>query len=151
MQSLPGSKRSGLTPHPIYGENHTVIAVVGEAVSHDPDNFQAMSGVETVTRIGHQFKLASRQAKPEDTVIALNGTIIGGRRLVVMAGPCSVESRTQLLETAQAVKEAGARLLRGGAFKPRTSPYGFQGMGLKGLELLAEAREVTGLRSSPRS
>jgi 3-deoxy-7-phosphoheptulonate synthase len=105
-----------------------------------------MGGVETVTRIGHQFKLASRQAKSEDTVIALNGTAIGGRRLVVMAGPCSVESRGQLLETAYAVKEAGARLLRGGAYKPRTSPYAFQGMGLKGLELLAEAREITGLK-----
>jgi 3-deoxy-7-phosphoheptulonate synthase len=136
----------GLTPHPIYGENHTVIAVVGEAVSVEPDVFLALGGVETVTRIGHQFKLASRQAKTEDTVIALNGTVIGGRKLVVMAGPCSVESRTQMLETAQAVKEAGAKLLRGGAYKPRTSPYAFQGMGLKGLELLAEAREVTGLK-----
>jgi 3-deoxy-7-phosphoheptulonate synthase len=123
-----------------------VIAVVGEAVSVEPDAFLALGGVETVTRIGHQFKLASRQAKAEDTVIALNGISIGGRKLVVMAGPCSVESRTQMLETAQAVKEAGARLLRGGAYKPRTSPYAFQGMGLKGLELLAEAREVTGLK-----
>ena len=104
-----------MTPHPIYGENHTVIAVVGEAVTLEPDVFLSMGGVDTVTRIGHQFKLASRQAKAEDTVIALNGTTIGGRRLVVMAGPCSVESRTQMLETAQAVKEAGARLLRGGA------------------------------------
>jgi 3-deoxy-7-phosphoheptulonate synthase len=136
----------GLTPHPIYGEHHTVIAVVGEAVSVEPDVFLAMGGVETVTRIGHQFKLASRQAKEDDTVISLNGASIGGRKLVVMAGPCSVESRTQMLETAQAVKEAGARLLRGGAYKPRTSPYAFQGMGLKGLELLAEAREVTGLK-----
>ncbi len=136
----------GLTPHPIYGEHHTVVAVVGEAVTVEPDVFLAMGGVETVTRIGHQFKLASRQAKEEDTVISLNGSSIGGRKLVVMAGPCSVESRTQMLETAQAVKEAGARLLRGGAFKPRTSPYSFQGMGLKGLELLAEAREVTGLK-----
>ena len=136
----------GLTPHPIYGDHHTVIAVVGEAVSVEPDVFLAMGGVETVTRIGHQFKLASRQAKEDDTVISLNGASIGGRKLVVMAGPCSVESRTQMLETAQAVKEAGARLLRGGAYKPRTSPYAFQGMGLKGLELLAEAREVTGLK-----
>ena len=105
-----------------------------------------MGGVETVTRIGHQFKLASRQAKAEDTVISLNGLHIGGPKLVVMAGPCSIESREQLLESAHAVKEAGARLLRGGAYKPRTSPYAFQGMGLKGLELLAEAREVTGLK-----
>ena len=136
----------GLTPHPIYGDHHTVIAVVGEAVTVEPDMFLSMGGVETVTRIGHQFKLASRQTKAEDTVITLNGVSIGGPRLVVMAGPCSIESREQLLESAHAVKEAGARLLRGGAYKPRTSPYAFQGMGLKGLELLAEAREVTGLK-----
>ena len=135
-----------LTPHPIYGEMHTVIAVVGEAVNVEPEMFLQLPGVETVTRIGHQFKLASRQTMPEDTQIALNGTVIGGSKLVVMAGPCSVEDRTQMLETAHAVKEAGARILRGGAFKPRTSPYSFQGMGLKGLELLAEAREATGLK-----
>ncbi|MFN2168498.1 MAG: 3-deoxy-7-phosphoheptulonate synthase, partial [Anaerolineae bacterium] len=135
----------GLSPHPIYGENHTVVAVVGEA-KVDSAVFEQMAGVETTTRIGHSFKLASRQSKPEDTTIALNGHVIGGQRLVVMAGPCSVESRSQLLETARAVQEAGAVLLRGGAFKPRSSPYSFQGMGLKGLELLAEAREATGLK-----
>ena len=134
----------GLSPHPIYGESRTVVAVVGEA-KVDAEVFQNMAGVEGTTRIGQQFKLASRESKPEDTVISLNGVSVGGPRLVVMAGPCSVESRSQLLETAHAVKEAGATLLRGGAFKPRTSPYSFQGMGLKGLELLAEAREQTGL------
>jgi len=136
----------GLTPHPIYGESRTVVAVVGEAALVEPAVFQVMAGVEVVNRIGQPFKLASRISRPDDTVISLNGTAIGGRRLVVMAGPCAVESREQLLETAHAVKEAGATLLRGGAFKPRTSPYAFQGMGLKGLELLAEARELTGLK-----
>jgi 3-deoxy-7-phosphoheptulonate synthase len=136
----------GLTPHPIYGESRTVIAVVGEAIAVEPAMFQVMAGVDAVNRIGQPFKLASRISKPEDTVISLNGVSIGGRRLVVMAGPCAVESRSQLLETAQAVKEAGATMLRGGAYKPRTSPYSFQGMGLKGLELLAEAREATGLK-----
>lgn len=134
----------GLSPHPIYGESRTVVAVVGEA-RVDGEVFEVMPGVESTTRIGQQFKLASRESKPDDTIIALNGVRLGSRQLVVMAGPCSVESRSQLLETAHAVKEAGATVLRGGAFKPRTSPYSFQGMGLKGLELLAEAREQTGL------
>ncbi|MDW8316424.1 MAG: 3-deoxy-7-phosphoheptulonate synthase [Anaerolineae bacterium] len=135
----------GLTPHPIYGETHTVVAVVGETAAVDPSLFQAMPGVDAVNRIGQPFKLASRLSRPEDTVITLNGVSIGGRKLVVIAGPCAVESRSQLLETAHAVKEAGAAMLRGGAYKPRTSPYTFQGLGLKGLELLAEAREATGL------
>jgi 3-deoxy-7-phosphoheptulonate synthase len=135
----------GLTAHPIYGESRTVIAIVGEAITVQPDAFQVLPGVDVVNRIGKPFKLASRISKPEDTVIGLNGVTIGGKRLAVMAGPCSVESRSQILETAHAVKEAGATILRGGAFKPRTSPYAFQGMGLKGLELLAEARQETGL------
>ena len=135
----------GLTPHPIYGEFRTVIAIVGEAMTVEPDVFAVMAGVDVVNRIGKPYKLASRISKPEDTVIALNGVTIGGKKLVVMAGPCSVESRTQLLETAHAVKEAGAAMLRGGAFKPRTSPYEFQGLGLKGLKLLAKARKETGL------
>ena len=135
----------GLTAHPIYGKSSTVIAVVGEAITVQPDAFQVMPGVEAVNRIGKPFKLASRISRPDNTIIGLNGVTIGGKKLVVMAGPCSVESRSQILETAHAVKEAGATILRGGAFKPRTSPYSFQGMGLKGLELLAEARQETGL------
>ena len=135
----------GLTAHPIYGESSTVIAVVGEAITVHPDAFQVLPEVEIVNRIAKPFKLASRISKPEDTIVSLNGVSIGGKKLVVMAGPCSVESRSQILETAWAVKEAGATILRGGAFKPRTSPYSFQGMGLKGLELLAEARQETGL------
>jgi 3-deoxy-7-phosphoheptulonate synthase len=91
------------------------------------------------------FKLASRDMHPHDSLVALNGVKIGGPHIVIMAGPCAVESRSQILETAQAVKEAGAQVLRGGAYKPRTSPYSFQGLGEEGLELLAEAREATGL------
>jgi len=136
----------GLRPHPIVGTERTVVAIVGDERPLDPESFQVMAGVEKVMAVLHPFKLASRDTKAEDTVISLNGVQIGGARVVVMAGPCAVESREQLLETAHAVKEAGATVLRGGAYKPRTSPYSFQGLGLKGLELLAEAREATGLR-----
>ncbi|MCC7355745.1 MAG: 3-deoxy-7-phosphoheptulonate synthase [Anaerolineae bacterium] len=136
----------GLNPHPIVGTERTVVAVVGDERPVDPESFQVMAGVEKVMIVLHPFKLASRDTKSENTVISLNGTQIGGPRLVLMAGPCSVEDRQQLMETAFAVKEAGATILRGGAYKPRTSPYSFQGLGLKGLELLAEAREATGLR-----
>jgi 3-deoxy-7-phosphoheptulonate synthase len=104
-----------------------------------------MSGVERTVPILRPFKLASRDFHPKDTVIKLNGVSIGGDQVVVIAGPCAVESREQLLETAHAVKEAGAQGLRGGAYKPRTSPYSFQGLGEEGLKLLAEAREETGL------
>lgn len=135
----------GATPHPIYGVERTVVAVVGETRYVDREAFLIMPGVEQITRISAPYKLASRESHPDDTVIRINGVSIGGRGLVVIAGPCSVESREQLLETAHAVKEAGAQMLRGGAFKPRTSPYSFQGLGLKGLEILAEARERYGL------
>jgi 3-deoxy-7-phosphoheptulonate synthase len=101
--------------------------------------------VERTVPILRPFKLASRDFHPQDTVIKLNGISIGGEQLVVMAGPCAVESREQLLETAHVVREAGAHVLRGGAYKPRTSPYSFQGMGEEGLRILAEAREQTGL------
>ncbi len=96
-------------------------------------------------RVSAPYKIASREFHPTDTLVALNGTQVGGKKLALIAGPCSVESREQLMETAYAVKEAGATALRGGAFKPRSSPYSFQGMGEEGLELLAEAREATGL------
>ena len=129
----------GLTPHPIHGEEHTVVAIVGNERKIDKELFEVMPGVEKTMVVMHPFKLASRTSKPEDTVIALNGVKIGGKKLAIMAGPCSVESRSQVLETAWAVKEAGATILRGGAFKPRSSPYSFQGLGLKGLEYLAEA------------
>jgi len=120
--------------------------VIGDDRPIDPGNFQPIQGVENVLSILKPFKLASREMHPMDTVVDVDGLIIGGNELVIMAGPCSVEDRDQLLETAHAVKESGATILRGGAFKPRTSPYSFQGLGEQGLELLAEARLETGLK-----
>lgn len=135
----------GFRPHLSQGEERTIIGVIGDERQLEPHLFERMEGVERVVRILRPFKLASRDFHPEDTIVSINGLRIGDKGLVIMAGPCAVESRQQLLETAQAVKAAGAHVLRGGAFKPRTSPYSFQGLGLQGLELLAEAREMTGL------
>jgi len=142
-------ERLGRTVHLSEGEEQTIIGVLGQGRPIDREGFEAMEGVERVMPVASPFKLASRDFRPVDTVVALNGSqsglAIGGEQVIVMAGPCSVESREQLLETARAVKAAGATVLRGGAFKPRSSPYSFQGMGLEGLKLLAEAREQTGL------
>lgn len=135
----------GYKAHLSQGTERTIIGVVGDDRPVQSHNFEMLSGVEQVVRILQPFKLASRDFHPEDTVITVRGVPVGGPRLTIIAGPCSVESRSQLLETAHAVKEAGADMLRGGAYKPRTSPYAFQGMGEDGLELLAEAREATGL------
>jgi len=135
----------GRRVHLSQGEERTIIGVIGNGRPLDKEQIARWDGVEKVVPILHPFKLASRDFKPEDTVVRLNGVCIGGKKVVVMAGPCAVESREQLLETAQAVKEAGAAILRGGAYKPRTSPYSFQGLGLEGLKILAEARELTGL------
>ena len=104
-----------------------------------------MIGVDRVMPISRPYKLASREFSPQDTVFPLDGVHIGGDEILIIAGPCAVESRSQMLEIALAVKEAGAHVLRGGAFKPRTSPYSFQGMGIAGLEILAEMREITGM------
>ena len=135
----------GYKAHLSQGTERTIIGVVGDDRPVQSHNFEMLSGVEQVVRILKPFKLASRDFHPEDTLVEVRGVPIGGPKLTIIAGPCSVESRSQLLETAQAVKEAGADILRGGAYKPRTSPYAFQGMGEEGLELLAEARELTGL------
>ncbi|HEY4690459.1 MAG TPA: 3-deoxy-7-phosphoheptulonate synthase [Anaerolineae bacterium] len=135
----------GMRAHLSQGEERTIIGVIGDERPIDRDQIEALDGVEKTVPILHPFKLASRDFSPLDTVVPLDGTQVGGKRIVLMAGPCAVESREQLLEIACAVKEAGASVLRGGAFKPRTSPYSFQGLGEKGLEILAEAREVTGL------
>lgn len=137
----------GIKTHPIYGENRTVVALVGDLTSINRETFDQMEGVMQTVRIQEPYKLASRTTRPDNTVIEVaDGRVrIGGEAVVVMAGPCSVESRSQIIEIAHAVKEVGATVLRGGAFKPRTSPYDFQGLGLKGLEYLAEARKVTGL------
>lgn len=131
----------GFRAHLSQGEERTIIGVIGDERPLDPEHFELLAGVERVVRILHPFKLASRDFHPEDSVVKLNGLSIGATPIVLMAGPCSVESREQLRETAAAIKAAGAHILRGGAFKPRTSPYAFQGLGLKGLELLREVRD----------
>ena len=138
----------GLKAHVTVGAERTVIAVVGEIGSRRPallDRFALLPGVASVTPISRPFKLTSREFHPEDTVIRVLDAIVGDGSLTMMAGPCSVESRDQLFETADAVKAAGATILRGGAFKPRTSPYSFQGLGVEALRYLAEARDRTGL------
>lgn len=135
----------GLKAHLSRGEERTIIGMIGDERPIEPEHFETLSGVERVVRILHPFKLASRDFHPDDSVVKIDGVSVGTRQVIVMAGPCSVESREQLMETAAVVKEAGAHILRGGAYKPRTSPYAFQGLGLKGLELLREAREEFGL------
>ena len=135
----------GAQTQPIFGQDHTVIALIGDLTQVRRETFDAMGGVLKTVRIQDPYKLASRATHPEGTVIEVGGLRFGGEEVVVMAGPCSVESRAQIIETAMAVKEAGATVLRGGAFKPRTSPYSFQGLGEEGLKYLAEAREITGL------
>lgn len=140
-------KELGYKPHVIHGETRNVIGAVGDergkAVLH---TLESMPGVESVVPILKPYKLASREVKPEPSVVEIApGLAVGGGHLVVMAGPCAVENEAQILETAHAVKAAGATVLRGGAFKPRTSPYSFQGMEEDGLKLLALAREATGL------
>ena len=138
----------GLTPHESRGMERVVIGVVGDVGPRKErvmNRLTALPGVATVTPISRPFKLSSREFHPEDTIIEVLGTRVGDGSLTLMAGPCSVESREQLMQTADAVAGAGANILRGGAFKPRTSPYSFQGLGVEGLEYLAEARQRTGL------
>jgi 3-deoxy-7-phosphoheptulonate synthase len=138
----------GLQPHDSQGVDHAVIALVGEIGARKDQlisRLSALPGVETVTPISRPFKLTSREFHRLDTVIRVGDVAIGDGSLTVMAGPCSVESRAQLFETAESVAAAGATILRGGAFKPRTSPYSFQGLGVEALRYLAEARERTGL------
>jgi 3-deoxy-7-phosphoheptulonate synthase len=138
----------GLTPHESRGAERVVIGVVGDVGLRKErimGHLAGLAGVESVTPISKPFKLTSREFHPADTVIRVGDTMVGGGTLTVMAGPCSVESRDQLLDTARAVAAAGATILRGGAFKPRTSPYSFQGLGVEGLRYLAEARDRTGL------
>ncbi|MDW8325542.1 MAG: 3-deoxy-7-phosphoheptulonate synthase [Anaerolineales bacterium] len=135
----------GYRVHLSRGEERTIIGVIGDDRPIDREQFEALDGVEKTVPILKPFKLASREMHPADTLVSLDGIKVGGPRLVLIAGPCSVESRSQILETALAVKEAGATALRGGAFKPRTSPYSFQGLGEEGLQYLAEARDMTGL------
>lgn len=141
-------RRRGYKPHVMRGVARTVIGAIGDELTHQSLETLAMAFpelIESVTPVQRRYKLVSREAHPENSTIQVREHVIGGNQFHVMAGPCSVESEKQLLTTAEAVKEAGATILRGGAFKPRTSPYEFQGLGEKGLKLLAKARRQTGL------
>lgn len=139
-------RQLGLIPHKIPGAERVAIGITGNRGGLDPDLFQSMTGVLEAVRVSKPFKLVSREVKPDDTVIPFGETAIGGSELAIIAGPCSVESRGQIIETAEMLAETGVRFLRGGAFKPRTSPYAFQGLKLEGLEYLREAADRTGMK-----
>ena len=138
-------EKQGLRVNESKGEYCTVLGLIGDTTRIDTDLLQGLDIIESVTRISEPFKKANRKFHPEDTIVDIGGVKIGGGNFAVMAGPCSVESEEQIVETAKAVKAAGATLLRGGAFKPRTSPYDFQGLHEEGVRLLIKAREATGL------
>jgi 3-deoxy-7-phosphoheptulonate synthase len=135
----------GFKAHPIPGGQRTAIGVTGNKGTLEAPVFESLPGVLEVIPVTHAYKLVSREVKREDTIVKVGEVPVGGEYLAIVAGPCAVESLEQTLTIARAVKTAGAHLLRGGAFKPRTSPYAFQGLGLEGLKILAEAREATGL------
>jgi len=135
----------GYKVHLSSGDEHTIIGVIGDIRPLNREQVERMPGVERAVPVLKPFKVASRDFKPESTTFPIGQHMVGGKELFIMAGPCSVESRSQIIETAHAVKEAGAHALRGGAYKPRSSPYSFQGLGEEGLQYLAEAREQTGL------
>jgi len=138
-------KELGFTAHISKGKERTIIGVIGENVIRTRHIFEAMFIVESVTPVSKPYKLVSRGFRKDDTLIKVKDVVLGGDKVVVMAGPCSVENRDSLLEIAQIAKKAGASILRGGAFKPRTSPYSFQGLGEEGLKYLAEISQITGL------
>ncbi|MGO9602198.1 MAG: 3-deoxy-7-phosphoheptulonate synthase [Candidatus Binataceae bacterium] len=139
-------REAGYQPHVTRGTERTIVAAVGSGGRrHEIEALSVAPGVDNVVAIAQPFKLVSRQTRPQPSVVDVSGVKIGGPEVVVIAGPCSVESREQMLETAQAVKRAGATMLRGGAYKPRSSPYEFQGLGIEALKILREARELTGL------
>ncbi len=135
----------GYKVHLSSGSERTLIGIIGDDRYINREQLERMAGVERVMPVLKPFKIASREFKPENTRFAVGDHVVGSDEIIIMAGPCSVESRSQIIETAQACKEAGAHILRGGAFKPRSSPYSFQGLGEEGLQYLAEAREITGM------
>ena len=146
VESLMGWLRERkITPHVSAGEHETLIGCIGDVAKMDIGLVQALSVVESVQRIQEPYKAANRKFHPDDTVVDCSGVKVGGGNFQVIAGPCSVESEEQLVGIAKSVKAAGATMLRGGAFKPRTSPYSFQGLGKRGLEILLEAKRETGL------
>jgi 3-deoxy-7-phosphoheptulonate synthase len=136
----------GLTPHAIEGAGRTAIGITGNKGPVDPGHFRLMEGVADCIPVTAPYKLVSREVKHNDTVVDVSGVPIGGPQIVIMAGPCAVESEQQILTAARGVQKSGASILRGGAFKPRTSPYDFQGLREKGLKLLEKARDETGLK-----
>jgi len=138
-------REAGLTPHISKGEERIIIGLIGDSRAKDREYWLNMNGVEDAIRILRPFKLASREFRKKNTVVKVDGIEIGGKGVVVMAGPCSVEGRKQILNIAKIVKDLGAKILRGGAFKPRTSPYSFRGLGREGLLYLKEAKEKFGL------
>ena len=138
--------QAGFQTHLSVGESRTIIGVIGDKKEMSKVELEVLSGVEKCVSITEDYKLVNREFKPEDTIIDVGGAKIGGNHLAVMAGPCAVESIEQLREAAQYVKASGAQFLRGGAFKPRTSPYAFQGLEVKGLEMLAKVGQETGLK-----
>ena len=147
QQVIDEVAKLGYKPHPIYGELQTVVAAIGdERTHHTLESLIVLPQVERVMPVQKRYKLASRESQDGDTVVDVDGVRIGNGHFVLMAGPCSVESEEQLLSTARAVKARGAQILRGGAYKPRTSPYEFQGLGKEGLRLLDLARRETGLK-----
>src|ERR1039458_10664424 len=141
-------ERLGFRPHPLPGAQRTAIGITGNQGEVDRGNLEALSGVAEVIRVSKPYKLASRDVKEEDTVIRFAGTdaTIGGRDLAVVAGPCSIETREQAFAIAEQVAAVGAQFFRGGAYKPRTSPYAFQGLGVEALRIMAEIRDRFGLR-----
>jgi 3-deoxy-7-phosphoheptulonate synthase len=143
VKALVESK--GLETNLSKGDTYYIIGAVGDTSILDPKKIQVLKGVDRVMKVQEPFKKANRIFKPEDTVVNVEGSIVGGGRIGIMAGPCSVESEEQIIEIAKRVKAAGANFLRGGAFKPRTSPYSFQGLELEGLKLLKAAKKETGL------
>ncbi len=136
----------GHQAHPIHGEERTVIGVVGRLHRPEKEQYEGLDGVDNVVYISRPFKLVSRELKKEPTVIDVDGVPVGGPALTLIAGPCSVESEEQVVTIAKAVKKSGAQMLRGGAYKPRTSPFAFQGLKREGLEMLATAKRETGLK-----
>lgn len=138
-------KRKGLDTHIVVGQEMSIIGCIGDTSKVDAKLFEVDNSVDKVMHVQEPYKLANRAFHPEDSIIDVSGVKIGGGHLAMIAGPCSVESKEQVLEIAKSVKASGANMLRGGAFKPRTSPYAFQGMGLEGLDILCEVKKETGL------
>src|SRR6187399_1946249 len=140
-------QKLGYDPRPIFGTEQTIVAAIGdERTHHTLESLTVLPQVERVIPVQKRHKLVNRESHPGNSLVDADGVVIGGDKFVMMAGPCSVESEKQLMDTAEAVKAAGATVLRGGAYKPRTSPYEFQGLGKEGLRLLAKAKEATGLK-----